>query len=232
MLEVFEKGGFLMYPIFICSLIAMTIFFERMFYLKSIKTKSKKYVLRVKNLVKKGSIELAISACRKSPTPISKLMLAGLMKFGQGRDEMKEAVEDRAKQEIPILERNLATLSTIGNITPLLGLLGTVFGMVKAFNVIAIVGVGNPVALAGGISVALLTTAFGLSVAIPTVVVYNYLSHRVDELIREMEVNCIELIDLLTYQETNNVGIIRDSLSQGGEVEYEISSSKYKERQF
>ncbi|OGD16519.1 hypothetical protein A2V47_01015 [Candidatus Atribacteria bacterium RBG_19FT_COMBO_35_14] len=226
MLEVFEKGGFLMYPIFICSLIAMTIFFERMFYLKSIKTKSKKYVLRVKNLVKKGSIELAISACRKSTTPISKLMLAGLMKFGQGRDEMKEAVEDRAKQEIPILERNLATLSTIGNITPLLGLLGTVFGMVKAFNVIAIVGVGNPVALAGGISVALLTTAFGLSVAIPTVVVYNYLSHRVDELIREMEVNCIELIDLLTYQETNNVGIIRDSLSQGGEVEYEISSSK------
>src|SRR4030042_3728638 len=221
MLEVFEKGGFLMYPIFICSLIAMTIFFERMFYLKSIKTKSKKYVLRVKNLVKKGSIELAISACRKSTTPISKLMLAGLMKFGQGRDEMKEAVEDRAKQEIPILERNLATLSTIGNITPLLGLLGTVFGMVKAFNVIAIVGVGNPVALAGGISVALLTTAFGLSVAIPTVVVYNYLSHRVDELIREMEVNCIELIDLLTYQETNNVGIIRDSLSQGGEVEYE-----------
>ena len=153
-------------------------------------------------------------------------MLAGLMKFGQGRDEMKEAVEDRAKQEIPILERNLATLSTIGNITQLLGLLGTVFGMVKAFNVIAIVGVGNPVALAGGISVALLTTAFGLSVAIPTVVVYNYLSHRVDELIREMEVNCIELIDLLTYQETNNVGIIRDSLSQGGEVEYEISSSK------
>ena len=226
MLEVFEKGGFLMYPIFICSLIAMTIFFERMFYLKSIKTKSKKYVLRVKNLVKKGSIELAISACRKSTTPISKLMLAGLMKFGRGRDEMKEAVEDRAKQEIPILERNLATLSTIGNITPLLGLLGTVFGMVKAFNVIAIVGVGNPVALAGGISVALLTTAFGLSVAIPTVVVYNYLSHRVDELIREMEVNCVELIDLLTYQETNNVGIIRDSLSQGGEVEYEISSSK------
>jgi len=226
MLEVFEKGGFLMYPIFICSLIAMTIFFERMFYLKSIKTKSKKYVLRVKNLVKKGSIELAISACRKSTTPISKLMLAGLMKFGRGRDEMKVAVEDRAKQEIPILERNLATLSTIGNITPLLGLLGTVFGMVKAFNVIAIVGVGNPVALAGGISVALLTTAFGLSVAIPTVVVYNYLSHRVDELIREMEVNCVELIDLLTYQETNSSGIIRDSLSQGGEAEYEISSSK------
>jgi len=226
MLEVFEKGGFVMYPILICSLVAVTIFFERMFYLKSIKTKSKKFVLRVKNLVKKGSIELAISACRKSPTPISKIMLAGLMKFGRGRDEIKEAVEDSANQEIPVLEGNLSTLSTVGNITPLLGLLGTVFGMIKAFNVISIMGVSKPEALAGGISEALLTTAFGLSIAIPTVVIYNYLSHRVDKLIREMEVNCVELIDLLTYQENNSNGTIRDSLSQGGEAEYEISSSE------
>jgi biopolymer transport protein ExbB len=224
MLEIFEKGGFLMYPIFLCSLIAVTIFFERMFYLKSIKTKTKRFVLRIKNLVKKGSIELAISACRKSPTPISKIMLAGLMKFGQGRNEMKEAIEDSANQEIPILERNLSTLSTIGNITPLLGLLGTVFGMVKAFNVIAVMGVGKPEALAGGISEALLTTAFGLSIAIPTIVIFNYLSNRVDKLIREMEINCVELIDLLTYQETNGSGIIRNSISQGGEAAHEVSS--------
>lgn len=215
-----------MYPIFICSLIAITIFFERMFFLKSIKTKTKRFVLRVKNLVKKGSIELAISACRKSPTPISEIMLAGLMKFGRGRDEMKEAIEDSANQEIPVLERNLSTLSTIGNITPLLGLLGTVFGMVKAFNVIAVMGVGKPEALAGGISEALLTTAFGLSIAIPTIVVYNYLSHRVDKLIREMEINCVDLIDLLTYQEINHSGAIKNSINQGGEVEYEVSSSE------
>jgi biopolymer transport protein ExbB len=226
MLDIFEKGGFLMYPIFICSLIAITIFFERMFYLKSIKTKSKRFVLRVKNLVKKGSIELAISACRKSPTPISQIMLAGLMKFGRGRDEMKEAIEDSANQEIPVLEGSLSTLSTIGNITPLLGLLGTVFGMVKAFNVIAVMGVGKPEALAGGISEALLTTAFGLSIAIPTIVVYNYLSHRVDKLIRDMEINCVDLIDLLTYQETNHNEVIRDNSNRGGEIEYEVSSSE------
>lgn len=226
MLDVFEKGGFLMYPIFICSLIAITIFFERMFYLKSIKTKSKRFVLRVKNLVKKGSIELAVSACRKSPTPISQIMLAGLMKFGRGRDEMKEAIEDMANQEIPVLEKNLSTLSTIGNITPLLGLLGTVFGMVKAFNVIAVMGVGKPEALAGGISEALLTTAFGLSIAIPTIVVYNYLSHRVDKLIRDMEINCVDLIDLLTYQEANHNEVIRDNSNQGGEIKYEVSSSE------
>jgi len=226
MLDIFEKGGFLMYPIFLCSLVAITIFFERMFYLKSIKTKSKRFVLRVKNLVKKGSIELAISACRKSPTPISQIMLAGLMKFGRGRDEMKEAIEDSANQEIPVLERNLSMLSTIGNITPLLGLLGTVFGMVKAFNVIAVMGVGKPEALAGGISEALLTTAFGLSIAIPTIVVFNYLSHRVDKLIRDMEVNCVDLIDLLTYQEANHNEVIRDNSNRGGEIKYEVSSSE------
>jgi len=226
MLEIFQKGGFLMYPIFICSLIAVTIFFERMFYLKSIKTKSKKFVFRVKNLVKKGSIELAISACRKSPTPISNIMLAGLIKFGRGREEIKEAIEDRANQEIPLLEGNLSTLSTIGNIAPLLGLLGTVFGMIQSFNVITLMGVGNPEALSGGISVALLTTAFGLSVAIPTIVAYNYLLHRVDKLIREMEVNCVELIDLLTSQEINHNKVVQDNINQGGEVEYEVSSSE------
>jgi len=224
MLEVFEKGGFLMYPIFICSLFALTIFFERMFYLKSVKTKSKRFVERVKNLVKKGSIELAVSACRKSPTPISQIMLAGLMKYGRGREQIKEAIEDSANQEIPLLERNLSFLSTIGNITPLLGLLGTVFGMIKAFNVISIMGVGQPEALAGGISEALLTTAFGLSVAIPTIVIYNYLNHRVEKLIREMEVSCVDLIELLTNQNENQE-MSRD-FNQEGDIAYEIPSSE------
>jgi len=224
MLEVFQKGGFLMYPIFICSLVALTIFFERMFYLKSIKTKSKRFVDRVKNMVKKGSIELAVSACRKSPTPISQIMLAGLMKYGQRREEIKEAIEDSANQEIPLLEKNLSTLSTIGNIAPLLGLLGTVFGMIKAFNVISIMGVGNPEALAGGISEALLTTAFGLSVAIPTVVIYNYLAHRVDKLINEMEISCVDLLDLLTNRDVSR-GTSQD-FDREGEMDYEVSSSE------
>jgi len=224
MLEVFEKGGFLMYPIFICSLVAVTIFFERMFYLKSVKTKSKRFVDRVKNLVKKGSIELAVSACRKSPTPISQIMLAGLMKYGQRREDIKEAIEDSANQEIPLLEKNLSTLSTIGNITPLLGLLGTVFGMIKAFNVIAVMGVGKPEALAEGISMALLTTAFGLSVAIPTIVIYNYLSHRVDKLIREMEMSCVDLLELLTNHDVGKE--TGQGFNQEGEIAYEVSSSE------
>ena len=225
-IEVFEKGGVLMYPIFISSLVAVTIFFERMFYLKGIKTKSKRFVLRLNNLIKKGSINLAISACRKSPTPISQIMLAGLMKYGQSRKEIKEAIEDSANQEIPLLEKHLSTLATIGNITPLLGLLGTVFGMIKAFNVIAVMGVGKPEALAGGISEALLTTAFGLSIAIPTIVIYNYLSNRVDKIIREMEVSCVDLLDLLTREDIVEENNILDQKDRGGEINYEISSSE------
>jgi len=225
-IEVFEKGGVLMYPIFISSLVAVTIFFERMFYLKGIKTKTKRFVLRLNNLIKKGSINLAISACRKSPTPISQIMLAGLMKYGQSRKEIKEAIEDSANQEIPILEKHLSTLATIGNITPLLGLLGTVFGMIKAFNVIAVMGVGKPEALAGGISEALLTTAFGLSIAIPTIVIYNYLSNRVDKIIREMEVSCVDLLDLLTREDIVEENNILDQKDRGGEINYEISSSE------
>jgi biopolymer transport protein ExbB len=226
MLEFFKKGGITMYPILIGSLLSITIFFERMFYFKSIKTKSKKFVFRVKNLVKKGSIELAISSCRKNPTPISKIMLSGLLKFGQRREEIKEAIEDSANLEIPELEKNLYILATVGNVAPLFGLLGTVFGMIRAFNVIATIGVGQAQPLAGGISEALLTTAFGLSVAIPTVIFFNYLSGRVSNIIRNMEETCMDLLDLLTNQGFNRSEVVQDSINQGGEVEYEVSSSE------
>lgn len=223
------KGGWVMWPILICSLLGIAIFFERMFYFKSIKIKSKKFVFRVKNLVKKGGIDLAISACRKNPTPIAKIMLTGLMKFGRERKEIKEAIEDSANQEIPVLENNLSTLSTIGNVAPLLGLYGTVLGMIQCFNVITLMGVGDPRVLAGGISVALLTTAFGLTVAIPTVAAHNYLSNRVEKLVREMEISCIDLLELLTGQEINSSEVVQDNIiSQGGEVEYEVSSSEKK----
>ncbi len=221
------KGGWIMWPILICSLVAVTIFLERMFYLKNIKTKNKKFILRIKDLVKRGNIESAISACRKNSTPLAKIILAGLMKFDQGKEEIKAAIEDSANQEVPLLEGNLPVLSTVANVAPLLGLLGTVLGMIQSFNVITSMGVGDPKVLAGGISVALLTTAFGLTVAIPTVVAYNYLSRRVEKIIREMEGSCTELLDLLVSQENNGNKLVQeqDNIVQGGEVEYEVSSS-------
>ncbi len=227
MFDFMIKGGWIMWPILICSLVAVTIFLERMFYLKNIKTKNKKFILRIKDLVKRGNIESAISACRKNSTPLAKIILAGLMKFDQGKEEIKAAIEDSANQEVPLLEGNLPVLSTVANVAPLLGLLGTVLGMIQSFNVITSMGVGDPKVLAGGISVALLTTAFGLTVAIPTVVAYNYLSRRVEKIIREMEGSCTELLDLLVSQENNGNKLVQeqDNIVQGGEVEYEVSSS-------
>jgi biopolymer transport protein ExbB len=213
MFELFNKGGFLMYPIFFSSLLAIAIFFERMFYLKSIKTSTRKFGNRISDLIRKGNINFAISACRKNISPISQIILAALLKHGSSRDEIKEVIEDTARQEVTILERNLPILATIANIAPLLGLLGTVFGMIKAFQVVSVVGVGNPEALAGGISEALLTTAFGLSVAIPTIVAYNYLAHRVDRQIKEMESTSIEILELLTIkQDTKEEGVKIDEI--------------------
>lgn len=187
-----------MYPIFFCSLLAIAIFFERMFYLKSVKTSTRKFSNRISDLVRKGNINFAITACRKNYSPISQIILSALLKYGSSREEMKEAIEDTANKEVTVLEKNLPILATVGNITPLLGLLGTVFGMIKGFQVISALGVGNPEALAGAISEALLTTAFGLSVAIPTIVAYNYLIHRVDRQIKEMELISVEILELLT----------------------------------
>ncbi len=198
MFELFQKGGFLMYPIFFCSLLAIAIFFERMFYLKSVKTSTRKFSNRISDLVRKGNINFAITACRKNYSPISQIILSALLKYGSSREEIKEAIEDTANKEVTVLEKNLPILATVGNITPLLGLLGTVFGMIKGFQVISALGVGNPEALAGAISEALLTTAFGLSVAIPTIVAYNYLIHRVDRQIKEMELISVEILELLT----------------------------------
>ncbi len=214
MFELFNKGGFLMYPIFFSSLLAIAIFFERMFYLKSIKTSTRKFGNRISDLIRKGNINFAISACRKNISPISQIILAALLKHGSSRDEIKEVIEDTARQEVTILERNLPILATIANIAPLLGLLGTVFGMIKAFQVVSVVGVGNPEALAGGISEALLTTAFGLSVAIPTIVAYNYLAHRVDRQIKEMESTSVEILELLTIKEdAKEEGVKIDEIS-------------------
>ncbi|MFZ2331359.1 MAG: MotA/TolQ/ExbB proton channel family protein [Atribacterota bacterium] len=200
MFELFYKGGILMYPIFFCSLLAIAIFFERMFFLKSIKTSTRKFGNRISDLIRKGNINFAITACRKNYSPISQIILAALLKYGSSREEIKEAIEDSANQEVAILEKNLPILATVGNIAPFLGLLGTVFGMIKGFQVISAIGVGNPEALAGAISEALLTTAFGLSVAIPTIVAYNYLVNRVERQIKEMEATSVEILELLSVK--------------------------------
>ena len=142
-------------------------------------------------------INEAIAICSNSFSPISRIMETGILKIGSCRDEIKEAIEHAGKRESSNLRKYLAVLATIAGISPLLGLLGTVTGMIKAFQVIAVKGVGHPTALAGGISEALITTAAGLVVAIPTLVAHNYFFKQANSYILEMENTSMELLDIL-----------------------------------
>ncbi len=128
---------------------------------------------------------------------MANIIVAGIRNFGKRREIVKESIEEIGRREAAILERYINVVGTIAAIAPLLGLLGTVFGMIKAFDVISIQGVGNPSSLAGGISEALITTAAGLVVAIPTFVLYRYLANKADALIVEMEEHSIRMVDLL-----------------------------------
>lgn len=151
----------------------------------------------VQEQVKKKNISEALFLCQGDNSSIANIFLAGLKNSSHGMWLIKEAIEERGGRESAILEKRVGILSTISNLTPLLGLFGTVLGMIKTFNVISLQGVGNPTLLAGGIAEALISTAAGLSVAIPSLVCYRILRDKVGSLIFEMEENSIKIIELL-----------------------------------
>ena len=147
--------------------------------------------------MKKQKISEAVFLCQNDLSSIAKIFLAGLRSTQKGMWLVKEAIEERGSREATILEKNVDILSTIANLTPLLGLLGTVSGMIKTFNAISVQGIGNPAPLAGGIAEALITMATGLCIAIPTLVCYRFLKDKASSLIFEMEENSIRLVDLM-----------------------------------
>ncbi len=190
MLEFFIKGGWLMIPLGICSILALAIIIEKFIILKIIESRSEKFTKRTRSVIKGNEdrkIEKVLALCEMTLIPLARILKAGLEKKGKRREEIKEAIQDAGSKEIPYLERHLKILGTITAIAPLIGLLGTVVGMIKAFNVVVVEGIGNPGALAGGIAIALYTTAFGLGIAIPSLVFYNYFMHRTDKIIRRLE---------------------------------------------
>ena len=202
MLDIIQKGGPLMYLIIICSILAVTVFLERLIHLHRAKINTDKFMSGIRNIIKKGNIVEAISICEQTPGPVAYVLKEGLIRHEQDKDEIKEAIEEAGLQEVPRLEKNLVILATIAHITPLIGLLGTVSGMIKAFMKIQEkAGIVNPGDLAQGIWEALITTAAGLAVAIPAYVAYNYLVSRVDGFVLEMEKSSNELINILTTKE-------------------------------
>jgi len=197
MLDIFYKGGPLMYPILFCSVLALGIFLERSWTYFRVRRGALGLLREVESLVHKEHLDEAIIICQRSGTPLARIFIAALRSSGRPRDQIKTVVEEVGSREAAPLERYLGLLGTIATLSPLLGLLGTVLGMIQAFNVIAAQGVGTPATLGGGISQALITTAAGLSVAIPTLLLHKYLASRADRLILEMEEYSLHVVDLL-----------------------------------
>jgi len=207
MFEMIIKGGPVMYPIILCSIIALAIVVERVLHLYRARIDTKKFMDEIANKLKRNKIMEAIEMCENTPGPIAHILKAGILKHDRPKEEIKEAIEEAALYEVPRLEKNLPILSTVAHITPLLGLLGTVCGMVRAFQVIQEKSTSlNPVSpgdLAGGIWQALITTVAGLSVAIPAYVAYNYLVNKADGFALDMERSATDLINILTQRGTD-----------------------------
>ncbi len=197
MYQFVMKGGVLMYPILLCSILTLAILFERLFALRRSRVIPEKFIIEVRDLVRQGRMEDAMTKCRLNDSSIARVLMAGISRHTKPHQQIKEAIEDVGRLEAANLERFLTILGTIAGIAPLLGLLGTVTGMIKAFNVISHAGIGNPQMLAGGISEALITTAAGLVVAIPAFVFYKILRARVDKRILRMERVSLEMLDLI-----------------------------------
>jgi biopolymer transport protein ExbB len=201
-INIITGGGWLMIPIFACSLVSVSLILERFFSLRRARAYSKDLMDNIREILKHNRISEAIVLCEETGGPLAFILKAGLLKKGRPRAEIREAIEDAGLLVIPSLERYLSVLATIANVAPLLGLLGTVVGMTEAFMVIQTHGGAvTPGDLAGGIGTALLTTVWGLIVAIPTLVAYNYFVTQVDNMVWEMEILSSELLDILSEKE-------------------------------
>lgn len=200
MLELIKAGGWLMVPILLCSVTAMAIIAERFWTLQPRRIAPPNLALQVWQWAKKGELDDKRVKRLRSESALGRILAAALSARDASREVMKEQIEDVGRHVIHELERYLNTLGTIASIAPLLGLLGTVIGMIKVFAVITTQGVGDAGVLAGGISEALITTAAGLTVAIPSLMAYRYFRGRVDELVVTMEQEALKLVEALHDQ--------------------------------
>ncbi len=200
MWELVKAGGWLMVPIIACSIVAMGIICERFWSLQRKRVIPPHLVAQLWTLVKKRELDATRIRGIREASPLGRVLAAGLVNMHHSREVMMESIEDVGRHEAHGLERFLNTLGTIAAITPLLGLLGTVIGMIKVFGAITAHGVGNAPVLAGGISEALITTAAGLSVAIPSLIAYRYFRGLVDKYIVEMEQEALKLVEVLQGQ--------------------------------
>jgi len=200
-LEFIKSGGWLMLPILLCSVVAMAIIAERFWTLQRHRVTPANLAVQVWQWSKNNQIDDARLRQLRGGSPLGRILASALSSRHLDREQMKERVEDTGRHVVHEMERYLNTLGTIASISPLLGLLGTVIGMIKVFALITTQGVGDPSLLAGGISQALVTTAAGLTVAIPSLMFYRYFRGRVESLVVTMEQEAMKLVEALSSDE-------------------------------
>lgn len=204
--DLINEAGWLMWPIIMCSFVSFAIIVERFWALRSSQIIPKHLVAQVWGWVKNNQLDAKKINNIKAGSPLGKVLAAGLVNTKHGRDIMKESIEEVASHEVHEMERYLSVLGSIAAISPLLGLLGTVFGMIKVFTAIVLQGTGNVTVLAGGISEALLTTAAGLCVAIPSLFFHRFFTRRIEEISVFMEQEAIKLVDVIHGDRDADVG--------------------------
>lgn len=197
MAEIVRSGGWLMLPILLCSIVAIAIVIERFWTLSATRISPKYVVAQVWTWLKNNQLDSTKLRELRLSSPLGQILAAGLLSSKNGRTAMNESIEQTAAQVVHDMERYLNTLGTIAAITPLLGLLGTVIGMIRVFSEIMLQGTGNANALAGGISEALITTAAGLTVAIPTYMFHRHFTRKVDSLVLSLEQESTKLVDAI-----------------------------------
>lgn len=197
MIDYILKGGVMMIPLVLCSVLALGILFERLWSLRRRRILRYDILLQIEELLREQKIPEATTLCKRHASPMTRLILVALLNYDRPKTEIKEILEEHGRQEVIGLERYLTTLGTIANIAPFLGLLGTVVGLLKIFDAVAQQGAANTTLLSEGIYNALITTVAGLCVAIPTLVAYNHLMRRVEELVLEVERIALRLLNIL-----------------------------------
>ena len=197
MLEIFAKGGPVMWPLLLCSIIALAVALERAWFLYRARMNTREFMERINEALGKNQLAEANRLCEEYRGPLSSIFQTALRKHRRSREEIEKAVESSAGVEVAKMERNLVILATMGKMAPLLGFYGTVTGMIKAFESIAKAGMGDPGVVAGGIAEALITTAAGLTIAIPTVTIQYFFVHRINRFVLDMEESSIKFLDAL-----------------------------------
>jgi len=204
-----EQGGPVMWPLLAFSILGLAFAIERFFALRKAQINVNEFLAKIrKALMVNRSLRDAVKICEQYRGPVASIMKAGLLKFGQPKEDVEKTIENAALYEMGRLERGLNVLATTANVAPLLGFLGTVTGMINSFDALAKQGLSNPGAVAAGISEALITTATGLIIAIPIQLAYNYFMTKINKFVRDIETATNMLIE--TFSEMDRGGITPD----------------------